>query len=500
MTRVLARVALALGTAAAVAAGPFGAGGPVIGTAAFAEEAGAGSADAMPPVRAKAMSEWSDALALQAASWGAPLVIMYNLRDNIALGAKPKAPPGSLWRMTDISTPALSREAGYVTPNVNTLYGFGFLDLGAEPQVLTLPDSHGRFYLVQLVDMWTNAFAYPAGAEKGYGGGRVAIVGPGWTGTLPPGVARIDAPTRWVLMQPRVHLKDEADLAGARAVMDAIEVQSLSAITGGTAPPAPAADYPSPRLADPALPASALDFEDPLAFWDILSRTLNENPPPPDQAAALMPMFAPLGLVLGERWDRAKVDPVVLQAMAKAAEDAGPVLAHLPLGRVAEGWVIPPPTIGDFGTDYLTRAVVARVGLTANTPKEAIYFYLETDSEGRMFSGEKTYTLTFKEMPPFVEPGFWSLTLYDLANNYTIDNPIDRYALGSDDALTRAADGSVTITIQNADPGGDATANWLPAPKGGFYLILRAYAPGEAMIRSLSDPAAYAPPPAVAAP
>ena len=117
--------------------------------------------------------------------------------------------------MANISTPELAEQAGYVTPNVNTVYGFGFLDLGPQPVIMTLPDSRGRYYMVEVVDMWTNAFAYPAGVDHGYGGGTVAMVGPGWKGNLPPGLRRIDATTRWVLIQPRVHLKDQADLPGA---------------------------------------------------------------------------------------------------------------------------------------------------------------------------------------------------------------------------------------------------------------------------------------------
>jgi hypothetical protein len=121
-----------------------------------------------------------------------------------------------------ISTPALSQEAGYVTPNVNTLYGFGFLDLAAEPIILSVPDSHGRYYMIEIVDFWTNAFAYAGGVATGYKGGKFALVGPGWKGRLPPHVTRIDSPTRWILVQPRVHVVNRDDLPAARAVLDAI--------------------------------------------------------------------------------------------------------------------------------------------------------------------------------------------------------------------------------------------------------------------------------------
>ena len=171
------------------------------------------------PEQAKALEDWTYAVALDAANWGSPAVIMYNLRANDAVGPKPKAAPNSIWRMEDISTPKLSVEAGYVTPNVNVIYGFGFLDLGPEPIILTVPDSKGRYYLVEIVDMYTNAFAYVGGLATGYKGGKFALVGPGFKGKLPEGVQRIDCPTRWTLIQPRVHVINPADLPAAQKVM-----------------------------------------------------------------------------------------------------------------------------------------------------------------------------------------------------------------------------------------------------------------------------------------
>ena len=221
--------------------------------------------------RDKSISEIASANAVQAVVWGSPLVVMYNLRFNDALGPHAKAAPNGIWRMENISTPELSTEAGYVTPNVNTVYGFGFLDLGPEPIILTIPDSRGRYYMVEIVDMWTNAFAYAGGVATGYNGGKFALVGPGWKGELPSDVKRIDCPTRWVMIQPRVHLIDQKDLPEAQKVLDGIAVQGLAAAMGKSAPPAPAYDYPAPKLYDAKLPISALAFSDPLQFWEILA-------------------------------------------------------------------------------------------------------------------------------------------------------------------------------------------------------------------------------------
>jgi hypothetical protein len=194
-------------------------------------------ASGLPPEQANLIRAWARSLAVQAATYASAILGMYNLRDTVAVGANPKAPPGELWRLTNIATPKIAEEAGYVTPNVNTVYGFGFLDLAQEPYVITAPDSDGRYYMIEIVDMWDNAFAYAAGKEVGYKGGKYALVGPGWQGELPAGVKRIDAPTRWVEFQPRVHVKDQADLPGPLKVLGGVTVQGLSQYLGKPAAP-----------------------------------------------------------------------------------------------------------------------------------------------------------------------------------------------------------------------------------------------------------------------
>ncbi|CAK6691856.1 hypothetical protein ICNINCKA_01095 [Synechococcus sp. CBW1107] len=120
------------------------------------------------PEKAKAIDDWTDPLTVQAATYGAPLVAMYSLHSTMAVGPKPKAAPNSMWRMEDTSTPQSAAESGYVSSNFDVIDGFGFADLGAEPVILTAPDSGGRSCMIEIVDMWTNAFAYPAGGASGY--------------------------------------------------------------------------------------------------------------------------------------------------------------------------------------------------------------------------------------------------------------------------------------------------------------------------------------------
>jgi hypothetical protein len=205
--------------------------------------------------------------------------------------------------------------------------------------------------------------------------------------------------------------------------------------------------------------------------------------------------------VLGKQWTREGINPLVLGQMRQAAAQIGPMmnaLASRP-GHAVNGWGLPPPDTGMFGADYVTRAVIAVIGLTANTPAEAIYITALQDGNGQPLTGTRRYTIAFKPPMTYLQtmpPGFWSVTMYDGVTHLTVPNALGRYALGSDDDLTRGTDGSFTLIVQHDDPGADKHANWLPAPTGPFYLILRDYAPAPALVRSLQHPAeVQAPPP-----
>jgi len=361
-----------------------------------------------------------------------------------------------------------------------------------------VPNSQGRYYMVEICDMYTNAFAYAGGVATGYNGGTFALIGPGWKGTLPAGIRRIDSPTRWLLLQPRVHMRNPQDLPGAKKVLSEITTQGLSKYLGTPAPAPVKYDYPAPQFADPKLPVSANYYKDPLQFWEILSNVINENPPPQDQITALLPMFAPLGIELGKKWDRTKVHPEVLAGMKQAAENVGmKTLIDIPPGLMHKGWVWMWPSTGNFRTDYMTRATIARWGLTANTLEEAVYIGSLLDSDNKPLMGENKYTLTL-EPPPFKEPAFWSATMYNYDNNYTVENPINRYSLGSDDKLIMNKDSTVTLYLQSTSPGKDMEANWLPTPKSGrWYITLRSYAPGRRVIESAFNPEVYSPGPIV---
>ena len=453
------------------------------------------------PEQVKAIKSWTGTLSVQAATNGAPLVAMYNLRATVAFGPKPKALPNQIWRMEDISTPKLAAESGYVSPNLDVVYGFGFADLGTEPVILNAPDSDGRYYMIEICDMWTNAFAYPAGGTSGYKGGKLALVGPGWKGTLPDGVKRIDCPTRWVELQPRVNVKSEADLPAARKVLQAITLQGLAQYNGGPAPKQPAYNYELPKMT-PGVATSHMQFDDPLQFWSIFSAAMNENPPPQSEIDSMLPQFKYLGIVLGKQWKPEDVNPLILAEMKQAAAEIGDMaLGTMPLaGTLKNGWVIPPANTGYAGTDYLSRLCVAVFGLTANTSTQAIYYSGILDGNNQPMTGAKKYTLTLKEPMDYakpVPPGFWSVTMYDKVTNYTAANSINRYHLANYDTLKKNSDGSITMYLQTQNPGADKESNWLPTPPGSFYLIFRNYAPAPEVSEALKDRATFQGPPGV---
>jgi len=455
----------------------------------------------LPPQQEKVIQAWVRSLAVQAATYGSSIVGIYNLRNTVAVGPHPKVAPNELWRLTDIATPAIAAEAGYVTPNVNTIYGFGLMDLAQEPIIVTAPDSNGRYYMVEIVDMWNNAFAYAAGKEIGYKGGKYALVGPGWNGELPADVKRIDAPTRWVVVQPRVHVKDQADLDGALKVLKGVTVQGLSEFLGKPALKPPSYNYEVPKLA-PKVASSQLKFEDPLQFWSIFSAAMNENPPPQSQIDSVLPQFKYLGIELGKQWKPEDANPLVLEEMKLAAAEVGTMMDFVgPIaGKPSNGWDIPPANFGAPGADYLTRGINAVLGLTANTTTEAIYYLGAASSEGKLLDGKKEYTINFKGPIPYAQaiaPGFWSVTMYDGVTKLTVPNPINRYSLGSDNEMKKNADGSFTMYLQRTSPGKDKESNWLPSPEGPFYLLLRNYAPVPEAVEALKNPNAFPMPPIV---
>lgn len=356
-----------------------------------------------------------------------------------------------------------------VTPNNDTLYTNAWLDLGEGPLVIDVPDTAGRYYVLGLLDFFTNPFAHLGQRLTGTAARAFVVTPPGWRGTLPaafdaPG-ARIEAPTRWLWIIGRLLVDGPQDVPAVNALQDGFRVRTLADWEAGRAS--------VPRAFDPACDPKA-----PLTaahFAAQVNAALRDDAPPADDAAQLA-RYASLGIGPGA----GALDDSQRAALQAALDTVLPRLREAQSGRTtASGWVQMPLVEGSFGDDHLARALIALKYIGMLESREATYPMAWHDAAGEPLTGQRRYTLRFAPdaLPPV--DAFWSLTMYDTRDYMLVDNPIDRYAVGDrTPGLRRDADGGLTLHIQHARPEGEAArANWLPAPEGSFYLCLRAYVP-----------------------
>lgn len=381
-------------------------------------------------------------------------------------------------------TPDASFE-GVVSPNADTLYSLAWLDLSAGPVRLSVPETRGRYFLLPLYDAWTNVFACPGSRTTGSSAGEFAVVGPGWAGELPDGVARIDAPTSMVAIIGRTQVNGAADYPAVHAVQAGYRLTPLTdnrtSIDSAKASASGVAAGPGPvdLVTAPVDQVAALD---PATFFAMTAHLMAANPAKPDDAP-MVERLARLGVVPGRPFDWDSLSTEAQQSITRgAAEGLARVQAagRRPRARVRDGWMTA-VEIGAYGTDYLQRAAVTLIGLGANLPQDAVYPVCRVDGDGEPLHGRNRYQLHFAAggLPPV--NAFWSLTMYN-DRQFFVDNPIDRYAIGDRDALKFNADGSLTLLIQHEAPAEGLESNWLPAPEGSFNLMMRLFWPRPAAL------------------
>ncbi|RJF75881.1 DUF1254 domain-containing protein [Rhodopseudomonas palustris] len=366
-----------------------------------------------------------------------------------------------------------------VRPNFDTLYSVAWLDLTREPMVVSAPDTGGRYYLLPMLDMWTDVFASPGWRTTGTAAQNYLVTPPGWTGTVPAGLQRIEAPTPIVWTIGRTKTDGPPDYAAVHRIQAGYAVTPLSKWGKPASPPAApsaaAAIDPSVDMKTP--PKQQVDTMPAAAYFAAAAELLKLHPPHiTDQP--LIAQLRRIGLEPGKSFDLDKSDPVVRKALASAPEDGQHLMAwKVPtLARIANGWTMNTDTMGVYGSYYLKRAIVAQVGLGANIPEDAIYPMNLADDTGKPLDGSSAYVLHFDKGATPPARAFWSVTLYD-ADGFQVANALDRFALSSWMPLKPNPDGSLDLLIQNPNPGPDKQANWLPAPKGPFNLVMRLYAP-----------------------
>jgi hypothetical protein len=364
-----------------------------------------------------------------------------------------------------------------VRPDFDLLHSFAWLDVSRGPVIVSVPDAGDRYYLLPMIDMWSDLVAVPGTRTAGNWPADYAVVGPGWEGQLPERVRRIDAPTPYVWIVGHIQ-PDGRQAAAVDEFQSSLKITPLSRVQRhrrlwrhhGRRRPDP---FVQPGLT----PVEQVDAMSAPEFFTRGAELLRRNPPHVHDHAVLQ-RIERIGITAGE--------PLDLRALPRAVSQALPVALargrfelHSRLrriGQVRNGWQVCDESMGAWGTDYLKRAAVARHFLGSSMPEDVVQATAFVDGASRPLDGAHRYTLRFAphELPPV--RALWSLTAYD-ADGYAVPNPTDRYALGSQDALERGPDGAIALTIQQSAPRHGLTANWLPCPAGPFNLCLRLYRP-----------------------
>jgi hypothetical protein len=380
--------------------------------------------------------------------------------------------------------------------NFDTLYSFAYLDLTKEPVVVSSPDTDGRYFLLPMLDLWTDVFASPGWRTTGTQAQTFLIIPSGWRPdlrvraveefNLPKDTQVIDAPTPYVIIAGRTRTDGPQDYDAVHKIQAGYKVTLLSQ---WGKPPQPVTANIDPNIDMKTPPKVQIDTMPAAKFFAYAADLLKVNPPHiTDQP--MIAQLKKLGIEPGKSFDFDKADPAIQKALVAAREDAQQLMRWaLPrLAPVVNYWQTNTNTVGVYGNYYLKRAIIAQVGLGANVPEDAIYPFNFGDETGRPLDGANKYTLHFDrgQTPPAA--AFWSVTLYD-PDGFQVPNALNRFTVSSWMPLHHNADGSLDLYFQSESPGPDKEANWLPAPKGPFNLTMRVYAPRtDALIGKWNPP------------
>jgi hypothetical protein len=416
-----------------------------------------------------------------------PLVTMDLTRRQLTNVARAEGIHGPMNTFVNVAAFPPADMKAVVRPNFDTLYSSVWLDLTTEPMIVSAPNTHGRYYLLPMIDMWTDVFACPGWRTTGTQAGDYAVVPPGWSGSLPAGVARIDAPTPYVWIIGRTKTDGPSDYAAVHAVQAGYRITPLSR---WGMQPEPVVGTVDPTVDMKTPPKTAVDTMPAGKFFAYAAEILKlQLPHITDQP--ILAQMKRIGIERGKSFDIDEVDPAIKAALQSAPEDALSLMAWkvASLARVANGWSMNTDTMGVYGNYYLKRAIVAQLGLGANLPEDAIYPLNLADDTGKPLDGANTYVLHFaKDATPPVD-AFWSITLYD-NEGFQVPNSLDRFAVSSWMPFKHNPDGSLDLYFQNTSPDADKEANWLPTPKGPFNLTMRLYVPRSDVLTGKWNPPA----------
>jgi hypothetical protein len=427
-------------------------------------------------------------IAAAAYVYGYPLVFMDVLREHQTAVPAPDilrglAPVNQMMRVYQVPIDEVPPRAPW--PITDASYVAAWIDLEKEPMVLSVPASDGRYYVVMLENPWTEDLQSVGSRTTGNGPGDYVFVGPGWNGTLPSNVTKIQSPTRYVMLGGRAQMDGPADIPATTAFLDNITLTPLGAWGTNYTPPAsvPVTSNVTPDALASASAAYIANMS-PDAFYDRLAMAMESSPPYPADKPVIDQM-ARIGIVPGMPFDWTSMNTAMQDAIARGAGDGiaqvNAAAVDWPGDVEVHGWRVV-YDMGDYGTNYALRAGLAAGYGAGNLKEDALYWWSSANATGVPYSGGNTYVLHFdrNRTPPV--NGFWSVTLYDIDGNF-VPNPLNQYAITSHSGNPAYnPDGSLDIYIQTASPGADKESNWLPAPQDGFMLILRQYWPQESAL------------------
>lgn len=407
--------------------------------------------------------------------YGFPMVDNYRIQYSYFVDQDNPEYKGSWNEVHNMARVFTPQDKAIQTPNSDTPYSFLGADLRAEPLVISVPAIKDRYYSLQFIDMYTHNFAYVGSRATGAEAGRYLLAGPRWQGDVPEGIKSvIRSETDLAFVLYRTQLFGDDDLDKVKHIQTQYTVQPLSRFVGTTPPPVPTVAF--------IKPLSVAEQKTSPEFFDILNFLLQFTPPHPSEMT-LRTRLATVGIGAGKSFDVASLSPAERQAVEMGMADAWEAFTQYKAEVIDTGKKSSADGFGTrqfLGNDYLLRMSSAVLGIYGNSREEANYPAYFTDSEGKpLDAASNRYTLHFDagQLPPV--NSFWSLTMYELPASLLTENSINRYLINSpmETSLVRGADGSITLYIQHESPGEEKLANWLPAPKGPFFLVLREYWP-----------------------
>ncbi len=401
-----------------------------------------------------------------------PLVMYYRTMYMQAVDASSSSYSGGFGKWLTLGT-ATPQDTDIVSPNNDTPYSYAWVDLRAEPWVLTMPKIDAtRFYTSQWDDLWGFVLDNAGSVKDGNEGVRVLLASPTWKGDLPDGVKRVvRGDSEFLGSLTRAQLIDPADLANVEKIQSEYKLEPLSSYLGQPVPAsAPDIEW---------LPwKEGLEKTD--EFWSYANFVMALTTPNP-QDKPVFDKIAEIGVVAGRPWDASSFSKDEAKAISDGMSEA---LADMK--KASEGDVNPAlffRSRKDTDKDYFDRALGVMMGIFGNVKAQSVYYPIAKDDQGVLLDGSKcNYSVKFTadEIPPVKY--FWSWTMYKLPQRWLVDNSIDRYNIGSaTPGLVTADDGSITIYFQAESPGKDKESNWLPTPNGPFWPVLRTYGPGKAI-------------------